>query len=252
MLRISEIMELCANFYNVFPTVKEGYLSLEHYDFHDKGGSYTADQISIDATQYIAPNGLPWEFGARVVTYEKQDLPERIETKWGFDSSFLFQGWPIEVLSKFVQKGNVKNNTVSRFYTDIDLFHVAPDTISSGAFMLFECEEQPDGSLKVPVGEIEVAPGEVYRVQNPYGAFAYAAQRYLKHGLPAPNVKINKQVTTATTTKRAKIQNIILPDVGDIVPGKLIKTSYGNARVETMQRKIKSGDYQIKLRHKTQ
>lgn len=252
MIRMSEIMQLFANFHNVYPYIGEGILKLEHFHYFDNGGSYTGEVVGADATKLIdTRHGLPQEYGQRIFSYEKQNLPERIESGWAGDSSFLFAGFPIDVLSLFVQKGNVQDGRIGRFVTDIDFINITKESQPTAVFLFAECIEETDGSLTVPIVEIVISASERYKTQNGYASFAYAHDKYMRHGLPAPSVRLNKQVITATTIKRSMVQNLNLPGLPtDIDPKKLIKTSGGNARIESLTENMAGGYYSMKLRHK--
>jgi hypothetical protein len=248
-LRLAELFKLLEYFHNVYPFIAEGILKLEHWRYFDQGRNYTADQVGTDLTTLTDPRTeKPLMHLQDSFRYQKEQLPERIEPGWMLQVSQAFTGYPIDIDSNFVQKGNIKDARIPRFVSDIDYLYVYPQGASLDGFVFLECVEDGGGNLSVPFVEFTVNADEEYRMNNGYASFLWAHDKYHRHGLPAPDVTLNKTAITADSVIRFKVQEISIPGVGDIDEAELIATGLGNARIEEMEESLEHGGLKLTVK----
>jgi len=247
-IRLGEALQLLKIFHKAFWYVGDEKFIVEHYHFFHNGKSYGAANVGTDLTVLQdARTSRSWGYLTQQAHFEKQDIPERLEFGWMDNVSKPFEGYPIDVLSTFAQKGNIENNQITRFTSDIDYLHVAPSTIANDGFVFLECEETENG-LVVPFVDITLGADETYRLQNGWASFFWAHDKYHRHGLPATSVKLNGDTITATSVVRAKTQEILIPEIEDFDPYELIKTGLGNGRIESVERTLVDGFRKIRVR----
>lgn len=248
-IRLSEIMQLLRYFHNAYWHIDEGSLIIEHENYYHSGGSYTAQVVGQDLTEGIEPKTeLPWAYRTSKFKFDKQNMPERIETNWMDRVSRQFEGYPIQVLSAYAQKGNIEQRNISKFTSDVDFIHVAAADVSKDGFVFLECE-LGEINYEVPFVTFVVSPEETYTMQNGYAALIYAHDKYHRHNLPAESVNLNKASIIATTTKRSKVQAIIFATQDEIDPYELIETNLGIGRLRRMERPINSNTVKAEIAH---
>jgi hypothetical protein len=111
---------------------------IEHIQYFRNGGSYYgAPVVGIDlTTQKVSRNGKPWAFGRNQYQFNKPDMAARYQFGWMDDVTQLFEGYPIDIVSKYVNPDNIEQIDVSRFTSDIDYVLLNPGAISKDGFVL--------------------------------------------------------------------------------------------------------------------
>lgn len=111
---------------------------IEHIQYFRNGGSYYgAPVVGIDlTTQKVSRNGKPWAFGRNQYQFNKPDMAARYQFGWMDDVTQLFEGYPINIVSKYVNPDNIEQINVSRFTSDIDYVLLNPGAISKDGFVL--------------------------------------------------------------------------------------------------------------------
>lgn len=248
-IRLSEIMQLLRFFHNAYWHISEGTLIIEHENYYHNGKSYSAQNVGTDLTEGIEPKTeLAWAYRANRFKFDKQNMPERIETNWMDKGSQQFDGYPIQVLSAYAQKGKIEQRNISKFTSDVDFIHVAAADVSKDGFVFLECLERGD-YYEVPFVTFVVSSEETYTMQNGYASLIYAHNQYHKHNLPAESATLNKSTITATTTKRSKIQEITFATESVIDPYELIETNLGVGRIRRMERPITANTVKATIEH---
>lgn len=249
-IRLSEIIKFISFFYNAYWYIGgENLFIIEHENYYHNGKSYTTENVGTDLTAGIEPKTeLQWAYRSNKFKYDKTNMPERIETNWMDNVSPQFEGFPIQVLSAYAQKGNIEQRVISKFTSDVDFIHVAASDISKEGFVFLECL-QGELYYTVPFVTFVISADESYTMQNGYASLIYAHNQYHKHNLPAESVTLNKSTITATTTKRSKVQDIIFATEEVIDPYELIETNLGVGRVKKMDRQINSNTVKLTIMH---
>lgn len=120
-----------------------GRFKIEHVDYFKKGLNYGAIGVGFDLTSVNHVRNLkPWSFGKNIVKYKKSSLPETIEFNWMDKVTSSFEGYPIEILSKFVELGKVDKMEAGNFTSDIDYMLLNPGEFSKEGFALFAAKKQ--------------------------------------------------------------------------------------------------------------
>jgi hypothetical protein len=252
-IRLGDIFTMLWAVYRVGWYIEDSKLKFEHISFFDNGGSYSAPVVGEDLTQLIeSKTGKNWGFNTSKFKYEKQNLPERIISKWSSEkASVPFYGFPIEVQSTYVQKGNIEQRNVPRFYTDIDFMLSNPTEVSDDDIILIGATEAA-GVFSVPFLELSTGSNRTYNMQNGYLSFVYLHEKFHRHGLPATDVTINENATTATTTIRTKVQEIDVPLSTNFNPNGLVKTELGNGKLKTATENLSSQTAKLIVLHETE
>lgn len=252
LIRMSEVRDLLQFFHNVYWHIEDETLIFEHENYYHNGKSYIAENVGTDLTTGIEPKTeLAWAYRTNRFKFEKDALPERIETKWMDKGSPQFDGFPIQTVSAYAQRGNIQQRNIARFTSDIDFIHVAANDISKDGFVFLECLE---GELyyEVPFVEFVISADETYNMQNGYASLIYAHYNYHRHNLPTTDVNLNKEDISAITVKRSKVQDIIFATESEIDPYELIETQLGVGRLKKMVRPITSNTAETTILHNTE
>lgn len=117
-------------------------LRVEHVRWFRNGGSYVHDArvVGLDYTATeVTRNCKPWAYATNEVTYDKQLMPERYEFGWMDDVTEPFDGMPIVVDSKRMQRDKVEEINVSDITTDVDYMLLSPSECSMDGFAMLAC-----------------------------------------------------------------------------------------------------------------
>lgn len=142
----------------------DGRFRIEHISYFMRGGTYTdLPVVGIDLTSAeVTRNCKAWAFGLNRYDFDKPTMPSRYEFGWMDDTTDLFDGYPIDILSGFVNPENIERVEVSQFTSDIDYILLNPSAVSKDGFALLAAKVD---NMATPDGEYHpVAPGAPYRV----------------------------------------------------------------------------------------
>lgn len=111
---------------------------IEHITWFMRGGSYRpVEIIDHDLTRETVPrNGKPWAFARNQYKFDKPAMAERYEFGWMDEVTYLFEGFPIDITSKYVTPGNIQQTKVDLFTSDIDYMLLNPGACSKDGFAL--------------------------------------------------------------------------------------------------------------------
>lgn len=117
---------------------------VEHIQYFRNGGSYSGSPVvGIDLTaQQVSRNGKPWAFGRNQYQFDKPRMAARYQFGWMDDVTQLFEGFPIDIISKYVNPDNIEQIDVSRFTSDIDYILLNPGEISKDGFVLMSGQSE--------------------------------------------------------------------------------------------------------------
>lgn len=138
-ITLNDVFKMLRDCFRCYWYIEDGKLKIEHIEFFRNGGSYSGgQQIGIDlTTAENIRNGKKWGFNTSQYDFDKIDLAERYQFEWMDDVTQAFEGFPIEVLSKYVTAGKIENVSISNFTSDIDYMILNPGAISEDGFALF-------------------------------------------------------------------------------------------------------------------
>ena len=232
--------------------IEDNKFKIEHVKWFRNGGSYnTSPVIGTDLTTLMyLPNGKDWGFDSSKYSFDKVDMPERYQFQWMDEVTTIFQGLPIEVVSKYVMPGKIEDINVSNFTSDIDYMLLAPDDISKDGYGLFACTMDNLGQWQVPIISRTI-DGTDYLFQNGYLAFSELQPNYYVYDLPATKVRINNELSPVFGVERKKKQTVSYPSVVDPNPMKLVKTHIGNGQIEKITLNLCSRLTKVTLKYDT-
>ena len=251
-ITLKMVTDMLRNVYRAYWYVEDGKFKIEHIQWFKNGGRYTGfPAISHDLTvEQVTRNGKPWAFGTSQYNYNKPTMPERYQFGWMDDVTQAFEGFPIEITSKYVTPGNIEEINVSNFTTDIDYMLLNPGACSKDGFALMAAR-YIGGQYKLPFIVHEIN-GVEYRNQNGLLAFIDLQPKYYVYDLPAYQVNINGERGIAYGITREKKQTLRMPVVDDPNPTQLIKTFLGNGQIEKLSVNLSSRNANVTLMYDTQ
>lgn len=117
---------------------KQNRFRVEHIQYFRNGGSYSGSPVvGIDlTTQPVTRNGKAWAFARDQYKFDKPEMAARYQFGWMDDVTQLFEGFPIDIVSKYVNPDNIEQINVSNFTSDIDYILLNPGEISKDGFVL--------------------------------------------------------------------------------------------------------------------
>ena len=154
-ITLKMVTDMLRDCYRAYWYVENGKFKIEHIQWFKNGGRYTGTPaISHDLTvEKVTRNGKAWAFGTSQYEYNKPTMPERYQFGWMDDVTRAFEGYSIEILSKYVTPGNIEEINVSNFTTDIDYMLLNPGACSKDGFALMAAVPRqlvtPDSSFSM-------------------------------------------------------------------------------------------------------
>ena len=115
---------------------------IEHIKYFNNGLSYSGTPaIGVDLTSIQVPrNGKKWATGQDAYKYDKPEMTSRYQFGWMDEQTQLFDGYPMDIVSKFVQENKIENIDVQHFSSDVDYILLNPTVISKDGFVLMLCQ----------------------------------------------------------------------------------------------------------------
>lgn len=250
-ITLKMVTDMLRDCYRAYWYVEDGKFKIEHIQWFKNGGRYTGmPAISHDLTvEKVTRNGKAWAFGTSQYEYNKPTMPERYQFGWMDDVTLAFEGYPIEILSKYVTPGNIEEINVSNFTTDIDYMLLNPGACSKDGFALMAAVSR-QGSMVLPFTERTI-DSITYINQNGLLAFIDLQPKYYIYDLPAYQIRINDEQGVAYGITREKKQTLRMPVVDDPNPTQLIKTFLGMGQVEKISVNLSSRNANVTLMYDT-
>lgn len=251
MLTLASVLQMLRDCFRCYWFVEDGKFKIEHIKFFMRGGSYNgAPGLGLDLTEVgVSRNGKKWAFGTSKYSFEKPDMAARYQFGWMDDVTQLFEGYPIDIVSKFVDPENIENITIGNFTSDVDYILLNPDDISKDGFVLLGAVEDGD-DYRLPYVNFNFDEADHW-LQNAYVAFIFLQQYYF-WDMPAPNFKINGIQYTAQGVKKLKTQTLNFPCLVDPDMFKLIKTYLGDGMIQKLSLNLSSRKANATLRYDTE
>ena len=249
---LNTILKMLRDVYKCFWFIEDGKLKIEHISYFRNGGTYNSSPvIGTDITKIEnIRNGKKWGFLTSSYEFDKSDMPERFQFSWMDDVTEGFEGYPIEVVSKYVSPGRIEDVNITGFTTDVDYMMLNPGAISQDGFALFAAVYQ-NGRYELPIIERNV-DGADLRLQNGYLSWITLQPNYYLSDLPAKKVVINKTDYHVTETSRKRKQKVKFPTLETIDTKKLVKTYLGNGQIEKISVNLSSRINEVTLKYDTE
>lgn len=230
---------------------EQGRFRVEHIQYFRNGGSYFGTPvIGIDLTaQIVMRNGKRWDYARNQYEYEKPAMSARYQFGWMDNVTQLFAGYPINIISRYVNPENIEQISVAQFTSDIDFVLLNPETISKDGFVLLAAMVQ-SGEYVLPYVNW-IVDGNDHYLQNAYVAFCFL-QQYYAYDMPAPKYEINGEQFTAIGVKRLKTQSIRFPVYTDPQLFQSVKTNLGYGTIEKISVNLSSRNANATLKYDTE
>lgn len=121
---------------------KQNRFRVEHIQYFRNGGSYSGSPVvGIDLTTHpVTRNGKAWAFARDQYKFDKPEMAARYQFGWMDDVTQLFEGFPIDIVSKYVNPDNIEQINVSKFTSDIDYILLNPGSVSKDGFVLLSAQ----------------------------------------------------------------------------------------------------------------
>ena len=224
---------------------------VEHIEYFRRGGSYSGSPVvGIDlTTQKVPRNGKEWAFARNQYKFDKPKMAARYQFGWMDDVTQLFEGYPIDIISKYVNPDNTEQINVSKFTSDIDYILLNPSDISKDGFVLLAAQFT-DNEYKLPYVNFNF-DGTDHILQNAWVAFIFL-QRYYAYDMPAPQHEINGKRMYAYGIKKLKNQTLRFPVLNDPNLVQLVKTNLGNGTIEKLSVNLSSRNANTTLKYDTE
>lgn len=252
-ITLGEVLQMLKNVCGCYWYIDDNNrLRIEHISWFKNGGSYTPGAWTVGYNLTLLENvrnGKKWAFNTGIYSYDKMQMPQRYEYGWMENTTNEFKGSPIEVMSEWVEQGNVEEVTVAKFNADIDYIMLNPSDISDDGFALMCCSS-PGRSWTVGFRQYTFGDKTV-DIQNYELAFAVLQPVYLVSDMPSWNIKVNGIATTAKGIQRMKKQEVSVPYVTTLNTQTTIRTTIGDGQIERASVRLTSRMTKFNLRYDT-
>lgn len=250
---LKDVMSMLKNVFGCYWYIdSSNRFCIEHISWFKNGGSYsTSPTVEYDLTTFENfPLGKPWSFGTSEYQYDKEDMPARYQYEWMDKSTDMFNGKPINVLSRFVKEDKVEEITVANFTSDIDYMLLASENCSKDGFALLQAE-LVSGNWVLPYHTFMREQYE-YRLQNYIVAMINLQDWFLTYNMPSWSIEVNDTAVTAKGIQRNKKQTLSFPaGINDPDLQKLVKTAIGNGQYDKLAINLSSRMAKVTLKYNT-
>lgn len=252
MITLQDITTMLRDCFRAFWFIDaSGRFRIEHIFYFENGGSYSGEPtIGIDLTTEITSrSGKPWAFARNQYEFNKPEMAARYQFGWMDDSTQLFDGYPIDIISKYVNQDNIENIDIAKFTSDVDYILLNPAEISKDGFVLMGAIED-GGEYILPYVSFYIGTSE-HILQNAYMAFHFL-QQYYAYDMPAAVYEINGEIYDAAGMKKMRVQTIKFPVLTEPDMFNLIKTEIGNGTIQKMSVNLSSRSATTTLEYDTE
>ena len=252
-ITFQQITNMLRDAFGCYWFIENNMLKIEHLSYFEKGGTYTGGrQVGIYLkTLRSFPTRRSWDFRTSSYTFDKINMPEQYRFQWADETTEIFDGYPINILSNYVQAGKIEEKSISQFTTNIDYMVLNPGEISKDGFALLGATQASNTVFNIDVVPL-VVDGFTYYVQNAYLAMAYLQPHFLTYGMPAKNLQVNNEPATAQSIARNRKQTLNIPVTWNINPMELINTSLGDGEIEKLSVNLSSLISKTTLKYDTE
>ena len=251
-ITLKRVMDMLRDCFRCYWFIDEqNRFRIEHISYFMRGGTYTGQPVvGIDLTkQIVTRNGKPWAYARNQYEFDKPEMAARYQFGWMDDVTELFDGYPIDIISKYVNPDNIEQIDVSQFTSDIDYILLNPGEISKDGFVLLAAQ-LADGEYKLPYVNFTINNAD-HILQNAWVSFIFLQQYYM-FDMPARNVEINGVRQFVQGIKKLKTQTLRFPVLTEPDMFNLIKTELGNGTIQKMSVNLSSRNANTTLKYDTE
>ena len=255
-ISLEELMKMLRDCFRCYWYIEDNKFKIEHIRFFMNGGSYSSQSgYQLDFTK------LKDQFNKKLssyfqseIEYDKSDLNQRYEFAWMDDATSLFGGNTIDIKSNYIQKDKTEEINVGQFSSDVDYMLFNPSNFSEDGFALL-CPVKNGSLLELPILTINGLideNGDSYKAiaQNWYASWIYLQNFYL-WDMPARILKSNVvQNLYVRDIKKSMKHTIEFPTEEDPDELELIKTSFGNGKIDEISISLDTRMAKVNLLYK--
>jgi len=249
-LTFATVLNMLRDCFRCYGFIDNGKFRIEHISYFKNGGSYAGlPVIGVDLTkEKVSRSGKKWAFATSKYSFEKPEMVARYQFGWMDDVTELFEGRPIDIVSNYVEPGNVENISVSQMTSDIDYILLNPSEISKDGFVLLSPVLE-NGEYVLPYLNVNI-DGTDHYLQNGYVSFEFLQQYYFDD-MPAWVYEIGGEQYEAAGVKRLKTQEVNFPALTDPNLLQLVKTNLGDGMIKKMSVNLSSRNAKVTLAYDT-
>lgn len=251
-ITLKRVMDMLRDCFRCYWFVDEqNRFRIEHISYFMRGGTYTGQPVvGMDLTkQIVTRNGKAWAYARNQYEFDKPEMAARYQFGWMDDVTELFDGYPIDIISKYVNPDNIEQIDVSQFTSDVDYILLNPGAVSKDGFVLLAAA-LTNGEYKLPYVNFTINFSD-YILQNAWVAFIFLQQYYM-FDMPARNVQINGVTQMVRGIKKLKTQTIKFPVLTEPDMFNLIKTGLGNGTIQKLSVNLSSRNANATLKYDTE
>ena len=255
-ISLEELMKMLRDCFRCYWYIEDNKFKIEHICFFMNGGSYSSQSgYQLDFTK------LKDQFNKKLssyfqseIEYDKSDLNQRYEFAWMDDVTDLFGGNTLDVKSNYIQKDKTEEINIGQFSSDVDYMLFNPSNFSEDGFALL-CPVKSGSTLELPiitVNNLVDENGDTYDaiVQNWYASWIYLQNFYL-WDMPARILKSNVvQNLYVRDIKKCMKHTIEFPTEEDLDELELIKTAFGNGKIDEISISLDTRMAKVNLLYK--
>lgn len=254
---LEELMKMLRDCFRCYWYIEDGKFKIEHISFFMNGGSYSGkSNYQLDFTKLTDQfNKKMSAYFQSEIEYDKSDLNQRYEFAWMDDVTDLFGGVTIDVKSNYIQKDKTEEINIGQFSSDVDYMLFNPSNFSEDGFALL-CPVKNGSTLELPiitVNGLVDENGDTYEAvaQNWYASWIYLQNFYL-WDMPAYNIESNvlNNYLYASDIKKCMKHTIEFPTEEDLDELELIKTSFGNGKIDEISISLDTRIAKVNLLYK--
>lgn len=253
---LEELMKMLRDCFRCYWYIEDNKFKIEHIYFFMNGGSYSSkSNYQLDFTKLADQfNKKLSSYFQSEIEYDKSDLNQRYEFAWMDDVTDLFGGNTIDVKSNYIQKDKTEEINIGQFSSDVDYMLFNPSNFSEDGFALL-CPVKNGSTLELPIitvnGLID-ENGDRYEavVQNWYASWIYLQNFYL-WDMPAYSIESNSiNSLYVRNIKKCMKHTIEFPTEEDPDELELIKTAFGNGKIDEMSISLDTRIAKVNLLYK--
>nr|DAI41924.1 MAG TPA: hypothetical protein [Caudoviricetes sp.] len=253
---LEELMKMLRDCFRCYWYIEDNKFKIEHVYFFMNGGSYSSrSSYQLDFTKLTDQfNKKLSSYFQSEVEFEKSDLNQRYEFAWMDDVTDLFGGVTIDVKSNYIQKDKTEEINIGQFSSDVDYMLFNPTNFSEDGFVLL-CPVKNGQNLELPIITVDGLideNGDSYEaiVQNWYASWIYLQNFYL-WDMPAYNIESNVlNYLYARDIKKCMKHTIEFPTEEDLDELELIKTAFGNGKIDEISISLDTRIAKVNLLYK--
>ena len=253
---LEELMKMLRDCFRCYWYIEDNKFKIEHIYFFMNGGSYSnQSSYQLDFTKLTDHfnKKLSLYFQSEI-EFEKSDLNQRYEFAWMDDVTELFGGVTIDVKSNYIQKDKTEEINIGQFSSDVDYMLFNPSNFSDDGFALL-CPIKNGSTYELPIITVENLideNGDEYSAiaQNWYASWIYLQKLYM-YDMPAQSIESNVvKYLYAQDIKKCMKHTIKFPSEEDLDELELVKTAFGNGKIDEMSFNINTRQAKVNLLYK--